>query len=305
MTATRRHQPPGLDAPVSLDRVLGPFRRGAGDPTSRRVGRDWWLAWTTPDGPVGAHLVPGDEVTAHAWGAGAQWFLDALPDLLGGRDDPTGFEPHHDLVAAGWPSWSGYRVPASRLVFQVFVPAVIEQRVTGREAFSSYRQLVTRFGEPAPGLAGEQGMICPPTASGWGSVPSWAWLQAGVEGARSRVVVNAAKVAGRLEECAELDRDAATRRLRALPGVGVWTTAEVAQRALGDADAVSFGDYHLARNVTWSLTGRIGDDDELAELVAPYAGHRFRACRIISAVGGAPPRRGPRRSLPTHLPTRF
>ncbi len=305
MELARRHQPAGLAAPVRLDRVLAPFHRGAGDPTSQRDGDRWWLAWTTPDGPVSAVLSPGGEVAATAWGPGAPWFLDALPDLLGRRDDPSGFVAHHDVVARGWASWSSWRAPASRLVLQALVCAVIEQRVTSREAFASHRHLVRRFGTPAPGPAGARGMVCPPTAKGWAAVPSWAWLEAGVEQSRSRVVVSAAQVAGRLEECADLSHEQARRRLLALPGVGRWTAAEVAQRALGDADAVSFGDYHLARNVTYALTGQIGDDDDLAELLEPYAGHRHRACVIVSATGPAVPRRGPRRTLPTHLPRRF
>ena len=53
-----------------------------------------------------------------------------------------------------------------------------------------------------------------------------------------------------------------------VPGVGVWTAAETAHRALGDADAVSFGDYHVAKNVGWALTGEAVDDDGMAELLA-------------------------------------
>ena len=41
-----------------------------------------------------------------------------------------------------------------------------------------------------------------------------------------------------------------------LPGVGEWTAAETAQRAFGDADALSVGDYHLAKVIGWSLLGR-------------------------------------------------
>ena len=98
-------------------------------------------------------------------------------------------------------------------------------------------------------------------------------------------VVSAAQVAGRLEECADLSHEQARRRLLALPGVGRWTAAEVAQRALGDADAVSFGDYHLARNVTYALTGQIGDDDDLAELLEPYAATVFRDIADVWVTG--------------------
>ena len=151
------------------------------------------------------------------------------------------------------------------------MPAVIEQKVTGQEAFSGYRSLVRRYGTAAPGPA--EGLLAPPTAAGWAAIPSWAWLQASVDGARSRTVVRAAGFAGRLEEAVGLGTPEAHRRMRALPGIGVWTAAEVAQRALGDAEAVSFGDYHVAKDIGWTLTGTPVDDDGLAELLEPYAGH--------------------------------
>ena len=70
--------------------------------------------------------------------------------------------------------------------------------------------------------------------------------------------------------------------------MGVWTAAEVHQRALGDPDAVSFGDYHVAKDVGWALTGSEVDDDGLAELLEPYAGHRYRVQRLLELAGAAP-----------------
>ena len=43
--------------------------------------------------------------------------------------------------------------------------------------------------------------------------------------------------------------------------------AEVRQRAFGDPDAVSFGDYHVAKDVGWALTGTPFDDDQLEEFL--------------------------------------
>lgn len=299
---TRRHRPV---EPLDLDGTLAPFVRGSGDPTSEHARDGWWFAWTTPDGPVTLHLVgDGGEVAASAWGPGEEWMLDRLPDLLGGRDDPSGFTPHHDLVARQWPRTSGWRVPANGLVAQMLVCSVIEQKVTGREAFSSLRRLVRGFGNPAPGPGEGRGLVAPPTPAEWARIPSWAWVRAGVDGSRSRTVVAAMRVAGRLDECAELPLDEAHRRMRSLRGVGVWTAAEVAQRALGDADSPSFGDYHVAKDVTLALDGVVGDDERMAELLEPYAGQRYRAQRVITAAVRRP-RRGPRRSLPTHLPTRW
>lgn len=306
MACTRRYRPAEGFTPADLDLTLAPFVRGDGDPTSSRRHDGWWFAWHTPDGPVTVRLVAdGGEVAATVWGSGAGWMIERLPDLMGERDDVSAFAPQDDLVRGAWPRFARWRVPANGLVAQMLVCSVLEQRVTGREAFTSHRRLVRRFGEPAPGPGEELGLVCPPSAAGWARIPSWEWLRAGVESARSRVVVTALRSAGRLDECAELPLDAAHARLRSLPGVGVWTAAEVAQRALGDADSPSYGDYHVARNVTYALTGEIGDDAAMAEVLAPYAGHRYRAQRIIESAGRSVPRRGPRRTLPGHLPTRW
>ena len=68
-------------------------------------------------------------------------------------------------------------------------------------------------------------------------------------------------------------------------GVGVWTSAEVRQRALGDPDAVSFGDYHLANWVGWALVGHDITDEEMAELLEPYRPQRGRAAAMAMAGG--------------------
>jgi 3-methyladenine DNA glycosylase/8-oxoguanine DNA glycosylase len=89
-----------------------------------------------------------------------------------------------------------------------------------------------------------------------------------------------------------------------LVGVGVWTSAEVRQRAHGDPDAVSFGDYHVAKDIGWALTGSPVDDDGLAELLEPYRPHRYRVQRLLELDDAWRPRRGPRMSARTHLPRR-
>lgn len=87
--------------------------------------------------------------------------------------------------------------------------------------------------------------------------------------------------------------------MMSLPGVGVWTAAEVAQRAFGDADALSIGDYHLSTMVGWSLLGHPIDDDEMVVLLAPLSPHRQRAVRLLEASGLAVnPRFGPRAAIP-------
>jgi len=288
--------------------VLGGLHLGRGDPTFRRdPDGTIWRGIRTPEGASTLRLaeVAGAGVQATAWGPGAGWVLESVPAMLGELDDATGFVPHHPQVAEAYRRFSGWRVPRTGLVLESLVPAVIAQRVTGAEASGSYRTLVHRYGERAPGEGAVRGLWVAPSARGWALIPSWEWLRAGVDAGRSAAAVRAARVAGRLEQCPDLSRVEADRRLRAIPGIGVWTAAEVRHSALGDPDAVSFGDYHVAKDIGWALTGSEVDDDALAELLEPYAGHRYRVQGLLKLAGAGRPRRGPRLSVPTHLPHQF
>ena len=228
--------------------------------------------------------------------------LDRVPDLLGERDDPTGFVPHHPAGRRRLARLPGWRVPRSGLVVQALVPAIIEQKVTGKEAFAGYRRLVRRFGEPAPAPAPTAGWSCRPTRRGGpASRRGSGCAPASTRRARAPSCGPCGH-AGRLEECADLPADRRPRPAQALPGIGRWTWAEVAQRALGLPDEVSFGDYHVAKNIGWALTGTPVDDDGLAELLEPYAGHRYRVQRLLELAGAFRPRRGPRMAPRTHLP---
>jgi 3-methyladenine DNA glycosylase/8-oxoguanine DNA glycosylase len=281
--------------PVSLSLTLGLLQRGPGDPT-QQVDADGslWRTARTPDGPASLRLaVRADEVDARAWGPGAAWMVERVPDLLGAADDVSGFTPVHDLVAATWRRMPHLRLSRLPLVFELLVPAVLEQRVTGKEARRSWRHLLRRYGEPAPGPA-PAGLRVFPAAEVWRRIPSWEWHRANVDPGRARTIVRAATVAHRLDECVALPREERLRRLRSLPGVGRWTAAEVAQRAWGDPDEVSYGDYHIPALVGWALLGRPIDDDEMMELLAVYPGHRQRAVRLVELSGARKPAFGPR-----------
>ncbi|MCW2776386.1 MAG: repair protein [Frankiales bacterium] len=287
--------------PVDVGRTLRPLRRGAGDPTYRVVDGAVWRTTRMPSGPATVRLVQHGlhEVHGDAWGPGAEEALAGLPDLLGGRDDPSGFDPRHPLLVEAHARHPGVRVPRTGRVLEALVPAVLEQKVTGKEAFAAFRTLVLRFGCPAPGPAPE-GMAVPPDAATWRLVPSWEWHRAGVDPKRMRTALGCAQVAHRLEECVGMLPADAERRLRAVPGVGLWTYAEVGQRALGDADAISVGDYHLAAAVGWALLGRPVDDDGMVELLEPWRPHRHRVVLLIGASGFSKPRFGPRMTVQDH-----
>jgi 3-methyladenine DNA glycosylase/8-oxoguanine DNA glycosylase len=110
------------------------------------------------------------------------------------------------------------------------------------------------------------------------------------------------RVAASLERTLERGRGGpeVERALRSVPGVGVWTAAETMQRAHGDPDAVSVGDFHLAKHVGWALTGRRIDDTEMLSVLEPWRGSRQRICRLIWISRLTAPRRGPRLTIQDH-----
>ena len=286
--------------PVDVTLTLSVHRHGGGDPThATDAAGAVWRTSLTPDGPATlrvGHRSSGATVTARAWGPGAGWLLDRVPGWLGFHDDRSGFTAHHPVVGELVLRFPGLRVGRTGRVFEALVPAVLEQKVVGREAHRAWRFLLLKYGKAAPGPAPAGMRVVPPPRT-WARVPSWDWHRAGVEGVRARTIMNAAAVAARLEEALALDPAAADRRLRSVTGIGVWTSAEIRQRAMGDPDAVSVGDYHLPNAVGWTLARRKTDDAGMLELLAPYAGHRYRATRLMELGGSGPPRRGPRMSV--------
>ncbi len=285
------------DFVVDIAAALGAARRGPGDPTVRRVGAVHWRASNTPAGAATVALRRASDgaVDAQAWGPGAQWVLDGVPALLGADDDPASFVSHHERIAAARRRRPHLRLAATGAVWDVLLGAVLEQKVTNIEALRSWRELAWRFGECAPGPTPE-GLRLPPNPERVLAIPEWEWHRAGVDFSRRRALLAAASVAGRLERAAQLRGEQGRTLLRKVPGVGVWTAAEVAQRAWGDPDAVSFGDFHLSTVVGWALAGRPVDDAGMARLLAPYVGHRHRAVQLLLATGAPRPRFGPRLS---------
>lgn len=288
-----------LEQPVNVTLTLALLRRGAGDPTTRRDGSRLWRTSRMPAGPVTYLLrqVEPTLVRAEAWGPGAAELLDGLPALIGAEDDVSGFRPAHPILADAFRRHPGLRVPRTGRVLEALIAAVIEQKVVGLDAFAAWRRLHLTFGEPAPGPA-PSGMRVFPTAEQWAAIPSWDWHRAGVDPQRARTAQASARVGAQLERLATTHRDdhaAVYRGLRSIPGVGVWTAAEVGSRALGDADAVPFGDFHVAKDVGAALVGRSIDDAELADLLEPWRPHRYRVVQLVRLSPLArPERRGPR-----------
>jgi 3-methyladenine DNA glycosylase/8-oxoguanine DNA glycosylase len=263
----------------------------------RIAGDGVWRTTSTPDGPATVHLrVRAGRVAVVAWGPGAPWAGRAVPGWLGADDRPDEFRPgdHHPLVAELHRQLGSPRLGRTGRTWDALAPAVLEQKVTLVEANRVWRELLRLAGEPPPGPAPE-GMRVLPSARRVLEVTDWEWHRCGLDGARRRALRAVATVADRLEPEAAGDSAGLQRRLRSIPGIGVWTAAEVAQRALGDPDAVSVGDYHLKNVVGFALTGRRHTDDaEMVQLLEPWRGHRQRVVRLLLSGGPRRPRRGPR-----------
>jgi 3-methyladenine DNA glycosylase/8-oxoguanine DNA glycosylase len=300
-----------LAEPVDLALTLGAFAFGGHDPSLRIDRGAVWRATRTPAGAAtvrigradgaGPGAGPSTTVQATAWGPGGGWALRHVPELLGATDRWSGsFD--HPLVARLARRHPGLRLGRSRAVVATLVPTIIEQRVTTIEARRSYHALVRRFGAPAPGPAGRWGLRLGPDPERLAQLAYHHLHPFGVERRRADAVVRVCRRAASLDALVsgsgEPAGDALDRALASLPGVGPWTRAIVAQRALGDPDAVIVGDYHLPHLVSWNLAGEPrADDDRMLELLEPFRPQRARVVRLLVLGGRFAPRRGPRQRL--------
>jgi 3-methyladenine DNA glycosylase/8-oxoguanine DNA glycosylase len=281
--------------PLDLRLTLAPLRRGPYDPTIHVSTGRAWRATRTLDGPASVALVHvGDQLRAEAWGPGADRVLADIPALLGLDDDPAPIPAGHPLIARLARRDTGIRIPRTLAVVESLVPAILEQKVTSDEAHRAAIGLIRVHGEPAPGPA-EWRLRLPPTPAILAALPYYAYHPFGIEQRRAELIRRIASRASWFEAIVDLPLPDAYARLTAVSGIGPWTAAEVGVRALGDADAVSIGDFHLPNLVAYALAGEPrGNDARMLELLEPYRGQRARVMRLLELSGIRPPRYGPR-----------
>jgi 3-methyladenine DNA glycosylase/8-oxoguanine DNA glycosylase len=281
-----------LHRPLELSITLAPLAHGRGDRTIRLARGEAWVAFRASGDPVTLRLVhrSPSTVEAMAWGPGAEAALASAPALIGEEDRPEALVPRHAVLTEIQRRHAGLRLPASGRVFAALVPSILEQKVTGTEAFRAYAALLRRHGSEAPGPGT---LLLPPTPADLAALPYHAFHPLGVERRRADTIRRAAARAEWLDDAA--DAAEARRRLVSLPGIGPWTAAEVLRTAFGAPDAVSVGDYHVPNMVAWALAGEPrADDARMLELLAPYAGQRGRVQRLLEVARVVAPRYGPR-----------
>lgn len=270
------------------------------DPTVFIRGPQVWCATRTEEGTATVRYVQtGDrEVEVTAWGVGRHRGIELAPAHLGVDDRPEEFAPTDPRIAALQARFAGLRFGRSGNVLECLVPAILGQKVSGQSATRSWRELVFRYGERAP-AAGEASaaprLWVMPAATTLGGLAYYDFHPLGVERRRAEVIVAAARRAAPLQRAAAAGREALWTQLTAMRGIGLWTAALVASAALGDADAVPLGDYHLPHLVVHALTGAPrGDDARMLELLEPFRPHRGRVVALLAAGAPPPPRFGPR-----------
>ena len=283
--------------PISLRTTLGPLWFGRGDATTRLTADRLQRAVLTPEGPGTIDVVAHDphRLTATAWGPGADWLLEHAPRLVGASDHDGGFTPCHRAVERAARRAPGLRIPALGTIWDVLVPTILAQKVTGLEAARSWLRLTRRFGELAPGPLG---LTLPPRPERLAALPVWDFHRLGVEEKRAETIRRAGRRHDRLQAITEMGTVAAYQRLTAIPGIGAWTAALVIRFSTGDPDPVEVGDFHVKHHVCWNLAGEArGDDVRMMELLEPYRGQRGRVVRLLEVGAPRAPAFGPRHAI--------
>jgi len=283
-------------APTDPLRSVPTLGIGRGDPTIATEDGAW-IAIRTTTGPATLRITGRDDVIdAEAWGPGAGAALELAPELVGACDDPTGFDPKHDLIRRLVREHPTIRITRSRQIVDSLVRAVLGQKVTGKEAKRSYARMTRAQGTAAPGPHPD--LLLPPDPEWLATLDYSAFHSWGVERRRAETILEVARRTKRLDEALTMPLPDAYRRITALKGIGPWSAAWVGLQALGDADAVMVGDYHLPNTVAWGLAGEPrGDDDRMLELLELFAPHRGRVTRLLKAAGIKAPKYGPRAPL--------
>ena len=237
-------------------------------------------------------ITAAGDLAARAWGAGADWLMDRLPQIVGEHDDLSSFRPRDDVVRGMARRGRGVRLPSVGVMIEVLLPVILAQKVTGIEAGRSYRRLLRTYGGSAPGPID---LPLSPDPASLAKLPYYDLHPLGVEKKRADALIRVCREADRIEAAAATGVSEAHKVLAGIRGIGPWTSARVCMVVVGDADAVPVGDYHIPNSVAWALASEPrATDERMLELLEPYPGQRGRVVRLIELFGGHAPAYGPK-----------
>ena len=280
------------------DPARGRRRPASGAPCVRRQGPATLCVQPRPS---------AGDVLGRAWGPGAEWALDGMPATARA---PTTTRPASSRTTtrrspAGWRSPPPLAHRRTGLVMEALVPSILEQKVTGKQAFGSFRELVRapRRARTGPGRVAAADAAAEPGHDRRHPV-------VGVAAARrpARPVAHRGHRLPARVVAGAGGRGVGPRRPTGGCGRSAGSACGPAPRC---ASVRSATPTRSASATTTSPTGSAGRSSATTSptrrwprLLEPYRPQRGRAAAMAMAGGQARPRRGPRMSIPTHLPTR-
>jgi 3-methyladenine DNA glycosylase/8-oxoguanine DNA glycosylase len=273
--------------PFDVDRTFGVHRFGAYDPTVVRRPRGIEKAFVWSGSPHTLRVTAaGGAIEIEATGPDAEGVLADFTSALETSDGYETFAPDEVLLSRLHREQPGMRLVRVPWRFELAACAVLQQRVTTREAMQQWRHVAQRYGEDAMGLRAFPGI------ERVAQMESWRFEELGVDPKRARTLTVLAREALRRKTFDQLDLGLVRKQLLAVRGVGPWTSEMTMGFAYGDPDALPLGDLHLPHLVSWALERKPRSTDErMVQLLEPFRGHRFRVTRLLLASGISVPRR--------------
>jgi AraC family transcriptional regulator of adaptative response / DNA-3-methyladenine glycosylase II len=189
--------------------------------------------------------------------------LDADPAVI---DAVLAADPRLRPLVAGMP---GLRVPGAFDGFEIAVRAIIGQQISVAAARTIAGRIAARLGEPLPAAVGRLHVAFPRPEA----LASAAFDGLGMPASRGATLVSLARAIcdGSVDLAPDGDRDEVRAALLAIPGIGPWTAAYVAMRALADPDALPASDLVL-RQVLGNGAGPVSarSVEQLASRWSPW-----------------------------------
>ena len=274
-------------APFDLVRSFALGRFGLYDPTAALSQNRLKKAFSCGDETCVVEIAAEERgVHVRVEGANEAEVVDDLVDALRSDDGAGAFAPDHPLLAKLHRARAGLRLVRVPWRFDVACCAVLQQRVTVREAWQEWTRIAKKYGTRTG-----HDLVAFPSAETIARMDSWRFEELGVDPKRTRAMIGLARDVVRRGTFAWTDRERVRKHMRAVRGIGVWTTEMTMGFGYGDPDALPLADLHLPHLVTWALAReRPGTDERMEELLEPYRGHRFRAVRLLLDAGIVVPR---------------
>jgi AraC family transcriptional regulator of adaptative response / DNA-3-methyladenine glycosylase II len=211
---------------------------------------------------IGFEPLEGDVLAEVIAGVRRLYDLDSSPTVIASslRRDP--------LLRALVKRRPGMRVPGAIEPFEAAVRVVIGQQVSVTGANTISGRIVARWGEPT----GTEPSFHFPAPEVLAEAPV---EEAGMPGQRGRAVraLAAAVASGDIPLTGPADPAEVREKLLALPGIGPWSAAYIAMRALGDPDAFPLGDLGLVKAFERRGGGTKTDLERRAERWRPWGSY--------------------------------